>query len=85
MGATKTGVTTGRIRKGRPPLSRAVARHVRVVTFVTEKEKALLDELAGRRSKSLSAVCFELIAAGLNNELINKQNEEYSGEQNDEE
>ena len=51
--------------KGRPPLPRDEARSQRVVTFVTEQDKAKLIELAEGRSTSLSAVCFELIAQGL--------------------
>jgi len=50
---------------GRPPLPREVARSKRVVTFVTEPEKASLELLAEVTSLSLSAVCHRLIAQGL--------------------
>ncbi len=50
---------------GRPPVAREVARSQRVATFVTEQEKASLEQLADETSQSLSAVCHRLIAEGL--------------------
>ena len=48
------------IVRGRPPLPPDVARRIRVVTFVTAREKAMLDDLADSRSTSLSGICHEL-------------------------
>lgn len=50
---------------GRPPLPLEVARCKRVVTFVTEQEKASLNQLAHVTSPSVSAVRHRLIAQGL--------------------
>ena len=50
---------------GRPPLPREIARGNRVVTFVTEQEKASLKQLARVTSQSLSAICHRFIAQGL--------------------
>jgi predicted transcriptional regulator len=50
---------------GRPPLPREIARCKRVVTFVSEQEKANLEQLADATSQSVSAVCHRLIAQGL--------------------
>ena len=57
-----------RKRRGRPPLPRQLTRSVRVVTFVSEGEKMSLDRLVEDRHTSLSAVCHELIARGLERE-----------------
>jgi hypothetical protein len=51
---------------GRPSLPREVVRSHRIVTFLTEQEKASVVRLANESSQSLSAVCHRLIVQGLN-------------------
>jgi hypothetical protein len=63
--AKRSAAGDGHVRLGRPPLPPEAARQQRVVTFVTAGEKVLLDKLARSESSSLSAVCHQLIAAGL--------------------
>jgi len=53
--------------KGRPKLSQDIARTKRVVTFVTAHEFAMLQEIAGSRSSSLSATCHKLLRDALKN------------------
>lgn len=62
--------------QGRPPLPREIARSERIVTFVTEQEKASLKRLADAASLSLSAICHRLIAQGLRREDRAKKKEE---------
>ena len=71
--AEKVAPGSGRAM-GRPPLARNVARSKRIVTFVTEQEKASLKQLADATSQSVSAVCHRLIAQGLAREERRKSN-----------
>ena len=52
-------------RRGRPRLQEDVVRSNRVVTFVTNEELRLIAEIADRESSSISSVCHQLVAAGL--------------------
>ena len=74
----KAAPDPGRVM-GRPPLPRKVARSRRVVTFVTEREKACLERLAGAASQSVSAVCHRLIAEGLERDRRTKPNKNNEG------
>jgi len=69
---SNAAVSSGVQRRGRPNLPDDVARRERVVTFVTEQEKASLNKLADSLSLSLSGVCHRLIAQALRCEDITK-------------
>jgi hypothetical protein len=51
--------------RGRPPLPDNVSRQHRVVTFVTSRDKTMLNEFADREQVSLSAASHQLIKTGL--------------------
>jgi len=54
-----------RPRRGRPPVQPEQARSRRIVTFVTQSEWKALKEISDRYGRSMSAVCYDLLLAGL--------------------
>ena len=50
---------------GRPRLPRQQIRDQRVVTFLTGKERRLLEKIAGDASVSVSRACHDLLVRGM--------------------
>jgi hypothetical protein len=50
-------------KRGRPRTARNLARPNRVVTFVTEKERELLEQVALEEERSMAAVVHRIIKA----------------------
>ena len=48
-------------RLGRPPSPRKTVRSNRIVTFLTDRQMAKLQELAERDGMSLSRVCYSML------------------------
>jgi hypothetical protein len=76
----KPAPTRDRTRRGRPQLAADVARDRRVVSFLTQTEKAALVALAEERDLSISSLCHELIIEGLARRGEAKNNERGSSE-----
>jgi len=50
-------------KKGRPKLSRNLSRSNRVVTFVTDKERRLLESVTQAEDRSMASVVHRIIKA----------------------
>ena len=55
--------STNKQRKGRPKLSRNVSRPNRVVTFVTDEERRLLESVTQAEDRSMASVVHRIINA----------------------
>ena len=55
--------STNKQRKGRPKLSRSIARPNRVVTFVTDEERRLLESVTQAEDRSMASVVHRIIKA----------------------
>jgi len=55
--------STNNQRKGRPKLSRNISRPNRVVTFVTDEERKLLESVTQAEDRSMASVVHRIIKA----------------------
>ena len=55
--------STNKQRKGRPKLSRNISRPNRVVTFVTDEERRLLESVTQVEDRSMASVVHRIIKA----------------------
>jgi hypothetical protein len=55
--------TTGKPKRGRPKAARNLARPNRIVTFVTDKERELLEQVTLVEDRSMAAVIHRIIKA----------------------
>ena len=53
----------GRLKRGRPKTASNLARPHRIVTFVTDKERVLLEQVALGEERSMAAVVHRIIKA----------------------
>ena len=59
--------STGRSMRGRPKTARNLSRPNRIVTFVTDKERELLERVALEEERSMAAVVHRIIKAHFEN------------------
>lgn len=52
-----------RPKRGRPKITAGLARPHRIVTFVTDKERVLLEQVALEEERSMAAVVHRIIKA----------------------
>ena len=55
--------STNKQKKGRPKLSRSISRPNRVVTFVTDEERRLLESVTQTEDRSMASVVHRIIKA----------------------
>ena len=55
--------STNKQRKGRPKLSRNISRPNRIVTFVTDEERRLLESVTEVEDRSMASVVHRIIKA----------------------